>query len=66
MKLKSNKQYEEKKKMKDFFSLLDCCNKKNINETTVSAIDSKETANYKLDMKQQFQQLIQKKQQIIN
>ena len=35
--------------MKDFFSLLDCCNKKNINETTVSAIDSKETANYKLD-----------------
>ena len=31
--------------MKDFFSLLNCCNKKNINEIIVSVIDSKETGN---------------------
>ena len=31
--------------MKDFFSLLNFCNKKNINEIIVSVIDSKETGN---------------------
>ena len=31
--------------MKNFFTLLNCCNKKNINEIIVSVIDSKETGN---------------------